>query len=94
MDFNTILTECLKKIIEEAVEAKTAAFAERIKALENTVEELENTLEQQVERHVDSMDLTAKLDYDHITEEILGGREFEGAVRESLITALQRVVSY
>ena len=101
IDLNTLFAEFLNKAIAAAVAEQTQALVEQNELLMIRVTELENQLgemaekvdeadvERAIERHMEGINLTEMLDFDHIAEEVLSSRAFPDAVRETVVDALQ-----
>ena len=99
MDLNALFGEFLKKAIEAAVEEKTKELMERITELEQQVQDLDSKVddcdvERAVERHMEGMNINEMLDLDNIVEEVVTCRQFNVAVKESLIDTLSRSSNY
>ena len=95
MDLNALFGEFLKKAIEAAVEEKTKELVERITELEQQVLDLDSKVddcdvERAVERHMEGMNINEMLDLDIFVEEVVTCRQFNVAVKESLIDTLSR----
>lgn len=99
MDLNALFGEFLKKAIEAAVEEKTKELVERITELEQQVLDLDSKVddcdvERAVERQLEGMNLVEKLDMDRVVEGVICCRQFNVAVKESLIDSLSRSNNY
>lgn len=99
MDLNALFGEFLKKAIEEAVEAKTTELVERITELEQQVNAMDSKVddcdvERAVERQLEDMNLNEMLDMDRLVEDVICCRQFNVAVKESLIDSLSRSSNY
>lgn len=99
MDLNALFGEFLKKAIEAAVEEKTQELVARITELEQQVQDLDSKVddcdvERAVERQLEGMNFNEMLDLDNIVEEVVTCRQFNVAVKESLIDTLSRSSNY